>query len=191
MAAGDAGSQAAGRAGGGLEAAAEAERKTLALPAILSPVQFPGQASAQADAGEPAAVCGDAGGAAGDQRDQGPHCGDGLAGAGAARRASRTMWRLRRRKLRALRRTLEEPNAADSFRTLMEQVIEDALTGGFGAIEMEADRRSGAAGDAVAGGWRVDPHQREVGRAGGFAALRAGDAGADWSRARWSCATTS
>ena len=38
--------------------------------------------------------------------------------------------------MRALRRTLEEPNASDSFRTLMEQVIEDALTGGFGAIEM-------------------------------------------------------
>ena len=36
-----------------------------------------------------------------------------------------------------LRRTLEEPNAVDSFRTLIEQVIEDALTGGFGAIEME------------------------------------------------------
>jgi HK97 family phage portal protein len=32
---------------------------------------------------------------------------------------------------------LEEPNAVDSFRTLIEQVIEDALTGGFGAIEME------------------------------------------------------
>jgi HK97 family phage portal protein len=42
------------------------------------------------------------------------------------------------RKLRALRRTLEEPNATDSFRTLLEQVIEDALTGGYGAIEMEA-----------------------------------------------------
>jgi phage portal protein BeeE len=41
------------------------------------------------------------------------------------------------RKLRALRRTLEEPNAVDNFRTLIEQVIEDALTGGFGAIEME------------------------------------------------------
>lgn len=43
-----------------------------------------------------------------------------------------------RRKLRALRRTLEEPNASDSFRTLLEQVIEDALTGGYGAIEMES-----------------------------------------------------
>jgi HK97 family phage portal protein len=37
----------------------------------------------------------------------------------------------------ALRRALEEPNASDSFRTLIEQVLEDALVGGFGAIEME------------------------------------------------------
>ena len=37
----------------------------------------------------------------------------------------------------ALRRGLEEPNASDSFRTLIEQVLEDALVGGFGAIEME------------------------------------------------------
>lgn len=41
-------------------------------------------------------------------------------------------------KLRALRRLLEEPNEGDSFRTLIEQAIEDALTGGFGAIEMQA-----------------------------------------------------
>jgi HK97 family phage portal protein len=40
-------------------------------------------------------------------------------------------------KLAALRRMLEEPNEVDSFRTLIEQVIEDALTGGYGAIEME------------------------------------------------------
>ncbi len=40
-------------------------------------------------------------------------------------------------RMKALRRTLEEPNASDSFRTLIEQVIEDALTGGYGAIEME------------------------------------------------------
>lgn len=40
-------------------------------------------------------------------------------------------------RLRALRRALEEPNASDSFRTLMEQVLEDALVGGFGAMEME------------------------------------------------------
>ncbi len=42
-----------------------------------------------------------------------------------------------RRKVRALRRMLEEPNESDSFRTLLEQVIEDALTGGYGAMEME------------------------------------------------------
>ncbi|HTX40772.1 MAG TPA: phage portal protein [Acidobacteriaceae bacterium] len=36
-----------------------------------------------------------------------------------------------------LRRSLEFPNASDSFRTLLEQAIEDALVGGFGAIEME------------------------------------------------------
>ena len=36
-----------------------------------------------------------------------------------------------------LRRSLEFPNPTDSFRTLIEQAIEDALVGGFGAIEME------------------------------------------------------
>jgi hypothetical protein len=38
-----------------------------------------------------------------------------------------------RERLHALRRALEEPNASDSFRTLVEQVLEDALVGGFGA----------------------------------------------------------
>ena len=96
-----------------------------------------GAASAQADADEPAAVCGDAGGAAGDQRDQGPHRGHGLAGAGAARRASRRKWPLRRGSCGRCGARWRSRIAADSFRTLMEQVIEDALTGGFGAIEME------------------------------------------------------
>ncbi|MBX6360563.1 phage portal protein [Pseudacidobacterium ailaaui] len=40
-------------------------------------------------------------------------------------------------RMQVLRLVLEEPNPADSFRTLMEQVLEDALVGGFGAIEME------------------------------------------------------
>ncbi len=40
-------------------------------------------------------------------------------------------------RMEVLRRTLEEPNGSDSFRSLMEQAIEDALVGGFGAIEME------------------------------------------------------
>lgn len=38
---------------------------------------------------------------------------------------------------RALRRTLETPNESDSFRTFVEQVIEDVLVGGFGAAEVE------------------------------------------------------
>lgn len=41
------------------------------------------------------------------------------------------------KRARILRRSLEFPNASDSFRTLLEQAIEDALVGGFGAIEME------------------------------------------------------
>jgi len=41
-------------------------------------------------------------------------------------------------KMNALRLALEEPNEGDSFRTLFEQVLEDVLVGGFGAIEMKA-----------------------------------------------------
>lgn len=41
------------------------------------------------------------------------------------------------RKLRALRYALEHPNPSDSFRAMLEQVLEDALVGGYGAIEME------------------------------------------------------
>jgi HK97 family phage portal protein len=39
-------------------------------------------------------------------------------------------------RMAAIRRSLEEPNETDSFRTLVEQVLEDALVGGFGAIEV-------------------------------------------------------
>ena len=41
-------------------------------------------------------------------------------------------------RMQVLRRCLEEPNVGDSFRTLVEQALEDLLVGGFGAIEMEA-----------------------------------------------------
>jgi phage portal protein BeeE len=115
---------------------AEAERKTLALPSILSPVQFPGQHLPKPT----------------------PMNLRRFAETPVVRRAINVIkdriaamdWQVRvrrgvkegelafaERKLRALRRTLEEPNAADSFRTLMEQVMEDVLTGGYGAIEME------------------------------------------------------
>jgi hypothetical protein len=41
-------------------------------------------------------------------------------------------------KLNALRAALEQPNTSDSFRTLFEQVLEDTLVGGFGAVEMKS-----------------------------------------------------
>ena len=41
-------------------------------------------------------------------------------------------------RMQALRCALEAPNEADSFRTLFEQVLEDMLVGGFGAVEMES-----------------------------------------------------
>ena len=115
---------------------ADAERRTLALPSILSPIQFPGRHLPKPT---PANL----------RR---------FAETPVVRRAINVIkdriaamdWQVRVRrgvrasevafaakKLRALRRSLEEPNAVDSFRTLIEQAIEDALTGGFGAIEME------------------------------------------------------
>jgi len=129
---------ATGRAGrtAQVELTAEAERKTLALPAILSPVQFPGRHLPKPT----------------------PMNLRRFAETPLVRRAINVIkdriaamdWQVRvrrglraedvaflERKLRALRRTLEEPNASDSFRTLMEQVIEDALTGGYGAAEVE------------------------------------------------------
>lgn len=116
---------------------APAERRTLSLPAMLSPVQFPGQSLPKPT---PANL----------RR---------FAETPVVRRAINVVkdriaamdWQIRVRrgcatgdraaedaKISALRRTLEEPNEVDSFRTLIEQVIEDALTGGYGSIEMEA-----------------------------------------------------
>ncbi len=116
---------------------AEAERRTLAIPAILSPVQFSGRLLPKPT----------------------PMNLRRFAETPVVRRAINVIkdriasmdWqvRVRRgvapgeveeadRKLKALRRTLEDPNEVDSFRTLIEQVIEDALTGGYGAVEMEA-----------------------------------------------------
>jgi phage portal protein BeeE len=115
----------------------EAQRKTLALPAILSPVHFPGQSLPKPT----------------------PTNLRRFAEMPVVRRAINVIkdriaamdWQVRVRRgfnpggipqcterLRALRHTLEEPNEVDSFRTLIEQVIEDALTGGYGSMEMEA-----------------------------------------------------
>jgi HK97 family phage portal protein len=43
----------------------------------------------------------------------------------------------RSERMSALSRAFESPNESDSFRTLIEQVIEDVLVGGFGAAEIE------------------------------------------------------
>ncbi len=130
--------QATGRKNGVAARAADADavRRTLALPAIIGPVQFPGR-----HLPKPTPV---------NLRR--------FAETPVVRRAINVIkdrisamdWQVRVRrgvqedevaylakKVRALRRVLEEPNAVDSFRTLIEQVIEDALTGGYGAIEME------------------------------------------------------
>jgi HK97 family phage portal protein len=121
---------------------ANAERKTLALPSILSPVQFPGQAlpkptpvNLRRFAETPVVrrainVIKDRVAAMDWQVRvrRGYAAGEGCAPENAEETG---------RRLLVLRRTLEEPNAVDSFRTLIEQVIEDALTGGYGAIEME------------------------------------------------------
>ena len=146
-------------------------RQTQVLPSILNPVSRGTGAVAEADTGESAAFCRDTGGAAGDQPDQGPRGGHAVAGAGAgALRRYRTM---RRERMAALRWSLEEPNESDSLRTLLEQVLEDMLVGGFGAVEMELTGDCRAAGCAVAGGWRDDPDQSEVGWAANeFRAMR-------------------
>ena len=168
---------------------AEAERKTLALPTILSPVQFPGQ-----HLPKPTPV---------NLRR--------FAETPLVRRAINVIkdriaamdWQVRvrrgvkagelaqaERKARALRRTLEEPNASDSFRTLMEQVIEDVLTGGYGAIEMEPT----GDGERPAMLWAVDGasiriNPRWDGRRRRRAMRRRSPG--NWSRARLNCATTS
>jgi phage portal protein BeeE len=113
-----------------------AQRKTVALPSILAPYSFPGRALPKPT---PANL-------------------RKFAETPVVRRAINLIkdrvaamdWQVRLKRdhdpekvayagkrARILRRSLEFPNPSDSFRTLLEQTIEDALVGGFGAIEME------------------------------------------------------
>ena len=120
-----------------LSAASEGTRKTLLLPSILSPIRVGANGQAALMKPSPANL----------RR---------FAETPVARRAINLVkdriasmnWQVRvrrgytsvpfaERRLNALRRCLEEPNSSDSFRTLWEQVIEDTLVGGFGAVEME------------------------------------------------------
>ena len=79
-------------------------------------------------------------------------------------------------RMNALRLCLEEPNASDSFRVLWEQVLEDMLVGGFGAIEMEATGdearpfRMWAVDGAtiqIDGSWQGDPEKPRYAQATG------------------------
>jgi phage portal protein BeeE len=133
--------QALARLGGAMRAQAgpgqdSAQRKTMALPAVLGPYAFPAKALPKPT---PANL----------RR---------FAETPVVRRAINLIkdrvasmdWQVRLKRdhttgqvvdaadrAKILRRSLEFPNASDSFRTLIEQAIEDALVGGFGAIEME------------------------------------------------------
>ena len=119
----------------------EGARKTLALPSILSPFNMGGRSGMAAGPKPTAANL---------RR---------FAETPVARRAINVVkdriasmdWQIRVRRgyvaaevadaearMQALRTALEEPNVSDSFRTLWEQVIEDVLVGGFGAVEMNA-----------------------------------------------------
>ncbi len=117
------------------------DRKTARLPSVLTPYSYAGQGG-QASVPKPTAV---------NLRR--------FAETPVARRAINLVkdrvasmdWQIRVRRgysaaevpeaevrMNALRRALEQPNASDSFRTLFEQVLEDVLVGGFGAVEMRA-----------------------------------------------------
>jgi phage portal protein BeeE len=118
------------------ETAQSAQRKTVALPSVLAPYSFPGKALPK-----PTPV---------NLRH--------FAETPVVRRAINLIkdrvasmdWQVRlkrdhdpdkvafaAKRATILRRSLEFPNPSDSFRTLIEQAIEDTLVGGFGAIEME------------------------------------------------------
>jgi phage portal protein BeeE len=54
-------------------------------------------------------------------------------------------------RMSALRAAFDVPNASDSFRTLMEQVLEDILVSGCGAVEVDADTAQDSASPDAAG----------------------------------------
>ena len=121
---------------GEVEASVDGQRKTQMLPAVLSPWRPGGVASAMP---KPTS--------ASLRR---------FAETPVARRAINVVkdriasmdWQVRakgdavvdddlRARLSALRQALAEPNPQDSFRTLLEPVLEDVIVGGFGAMEIE------------------------------------------------------
>lgn len=119
-----------------LEASAGGSRKTSALPAVLSPWRPGGNVNAMP---KPT-----------------PQNLRRFAETPMARRAINVVknrissmdWQVRpkrdaivddalKQRLTVLRAVLEQPNPQDSFRTLIEAVLEDVIVGGFGAVEIE------------------------------------------------------
>ena len=113
-------------------------RKTAALPSILSPYPRVQTALPRPTAANLRRFAETAGRPPRHQPRQGPHRQHGLADPHPPRLTTRADIPDADARINALRRALEEPNQADSFRTLFEQVLEDLLVGGFGAIEMTA-----------------------------------------------------
>ncbi len=68
----------------------------------------------------------------------------------------------------------EQPNPEDSFRSIIEQVLEDVLVGGFGAIELDLTGDASHPLVLVAGGRRQHSHSHRLGRQSLIAALCAG-----------------
>ena len=119
---------------------AEPARKTVPLPTIFTPgapTLVRAGVMPKPYAGQPAALCRDADRAQGDQHHQGPHR---RACSGASSRgtgARSTSCPTRRRASPRSTLNFEQPNPEDSFRSMIEQVLEDVLVGGFGAIELD------------------------------------------------------
>ena len=74
-----------------------------------------------------------------------------------------------------LAENFEQPNPEDSFRSLIEQVLEDVLVGGYRRDRARPDRRCERPADVVASGWREHPDSHGLGRQSGVAAICAGD----------------
>ena len=163
----------------------EGKRRTVALPSIFNLTGRAAERHAQTHADQFAAVFGDAGGAQGDQHDQGPDRGDAVANSAASGAGAGGVPDGAER-MQMLTENFEAPNPDDSFRSLAEQVLEDVIVGGFGAIEVDTTGDPRAATGVVAGGWSDDSHERGLGWAAGLGPLRAGD-GDRWGRRERSC----
>ena len=73
-----------------------------------------------------------------------------------------------------LTENFHSPNPDDSFRSFSEQVLEDIIVGGYGAIEVQTSGDAEASVAVVAGGWIVDSDEFGLGWVAARSALLAG-----------------